>query len=800
MSPPFFGGDNDKIAIIRRQYNEKSGKEGAKINPIDFARKAYISADSYYKYLKSSNTGIDIITVYFIKQIKNHLFKLQISKKTPYIEHATIKINSADFPENLEETVKIYEYNENDPSVTVMVSEQYIQAFSTLPPDAITIESDLTFLVSATRDWYRKYHSTILPPPVAKISVKRIPNASATQQRAIETALSSDISYIWGAPGTGKTQFVLANCILSYIKQKKRVLIMAPTNNALEQSLRGVLTILEKNGIDSEKLLRLGRPSHEFSNQYPSSCELQSTEKAIERLKAEIEELTLALKLEQKSAEILSYGKQFAPLYAEYKKLQAPFEKAKNELDTKTVQKIASEQRLDEHEGYYSKTESELRSLTSYQYSIVYKLKSLFSSAHQNDINSQISKLTQKLKTQEKRVESARLQRDQDMAEYEKANAAYQKINEVYSPICQKIERISLVVLEKATSPDELASAFNEWLSRYKNQGDPHKTAELIEEKKKALNDLVSIQKQSYCNRDIIACTVDYAILHYDQFPKGVATNMSHLFVDEAAYCPLAKAGVFFSFMIPVTFLGDHMQLPPVCEMSDEHIISSANSIFMWAQSAIHFPDVFSPETTIDTLYSAFVQRRPPSFQNMELVFLNETYRFGKNLATILDKHVYHSGFSGKGDSYTKITVIDVPRTTKETVFSVSDAEAEAIRAYLLEHPELDDYAIIAPYRKQVFNIYAKLGKNNLSVSTIHSSQGREWNTVIISVVDARRKFFMSSTHPETDGIKIINTAISRAKKEIIFVLDYGQWKDHPDQLLSAIVNSHDRYVSKRSY
>ena len=97
---------------------------------IDFARKAYKSSESYYKYLKSTLTGIDIISVFFIKQINHHHFKLHLSKKTPYIEYASIKINSSAIPENLEEIVKIYDYNESEPSVTVLVSDKYIKAFN----------------------------------------------------------------------------------------------------------------------------------------------------------------------------------------------------------------------------------------------------------------------------------------------------------------------------------------------------------------------------------------------------------------------------------------------------------------------------------------------------------------------------------------------------------------------------------------------------------------------------------------------------------------------------------------------
>ena len=160
---------------------------------------------------------------------------------------------------------------------------------------------------------------------------------------------------------------------------------------------------------------------------------------------------------------------------------------------------------------------------------------------------------------------------------------------------------------------------------------------------------------------------------------------------------------------------------------------------------------------------------------------------------------MYHSGFSGKGSHHTKITVINAPRSTDDKVFAVSNTESDAIQSYLLDHPEIDNCAIITPYKKQIFNISQKLGNNRFGISTIHASQGREWDTVIISVVESAGKFFMDSNNKETDGLKIINTAISRAKKEIIFVLDYARWKNHPNQLLSAIVNNSDSFIDHRT-
>ena len=78
---------------------------------------------------------------------------------------------------------------------------------------------------------------------------------------------------------------------------------------------------------------------------------------------------------------------------------------------------------------------------------------------------------------------------------------------------------------------------------------------------------------------------------------------------------------------------------------------------------------------------------------------------------------------------------------------------------------------------------------------TIHGSQGREWNTVIISVADNRssqRKVPLrfTSSVPPYSGIKVMNTALSRAKTNLIIFCDYEFWAERASKgdLIGKIV------------
>ena len=67
---------------------------------------------------------------------------------------------------------------------------------------------------------------------------------NSRQRLAIEHALASDITFIWGPPGTGKTD-VVSRIIEGCYRQDLRVLFVAPTHVAVDQALERVCELLE---------------------------------------------------------------------------------------------------------------------------------------------------------------------------------------------------------------------------------------------------------------------------------------------------------------------------------------------------------------------------------------------------------------------------------------------------------------------------------------------------------------------------------------------------------------------------
>lgn len=778
------------------------------MNLLDFSREAYKSADQYLSFLNENENekGVDTILVNRIIDIGNLKFKLLVSKKIYNLDSTKILINSKLFPfdsNELDKKIRILEANSEEPSVTVRVTLDLYESMLKLNPNDVRLISDLKFLVKATRDWYHKFHKKIFPRRKKNIFASMpmpldLPKASENQINAIKTALNSDISYVWGAPGTGKTQFVLANCIMNYVRAGKKILLMAPTNNALEQSARGVLKVLHENGIPTNTLLRLGRASTRFAQEYPEVCESTNLDGTLSALKKEINELNHELELQKEYLAFLNKKSEIEKSIIAYEQCNANIDALLSEKQKKADIKKSFESKITVLTDRLNLRKYELSALTKERNSLLSKIRFTFSKEQNYRSLKAID---------EKRLEIESLENDiaKNNVLLEQCNSSISRIESEYNfgykqiaSLFSKIKSLSLDLFEKDYGVEKIKIKLDERYKDYISITINPNLESMISDKQSEYDRLAVAQSAEFKNKCIIACTVDYAILRFEDFPQSIDHGAEHIFIDEAAYCPMIKAGVFFAYNIPVTFLGDHMQLPPICEMDDEVIKASNHNIFLWAQSALYFPEVFIENSSFESMYQRFHMYDDINYENIEVAFLNNTYRFGDNLAKILDKFVYHSGFEGLSDSPTQITVIDAPHHTKGGLLRSSPDEVDAIYNYISKNKnELGDFAILTPYKNQLKLLSKKISYKNAEMSTIHASQGREWDTVIISIVDAHNKFFVDSQSKKSNGLRIINTAISRAKKKLVLVLDYEHWKTLEDkQLVSSIAARHTNLIT----
>ena len=226
------------------------------------------------------------------------------------------------------------------------------------------------------------------------------------------------------------------------------------------------------------------------------------------------------------------------------------------------------------------------------------------------------------------------------------------------------------------------------------------------------------------------------------------------------------------------------MQLPPVCEMNDQSIAANP-AVSVWAQSALFVEDALSGR---DIAFD-YLNHRPASFRQMKKYDLVHTYRFGESLAAVLAKNVYSAQFHGNPESDTEIFCIHASKQYGEKN-RTNLGEQIAIQRYLETHAN-ENIGVITPYRNQreiLTKTVKKIGLSPETVLTVHGAQGREWDTVLFSVVDTDGKWFTTTLIPKSNGTQIINTAVSRAKKKLILVCDCEYWSRQSNELIGKLL------------
>jgi superfamily I DNA and/or RNA helicase len=482
----------------------------------------------------------------------------------------------------IDKDVEVLKYNEEAKTMTISIKK---------PPkvqptlENFTIVSDLTFLIKNLIDWYDKNGNDITFKATAHqftpdYNILHAITPSDEQKEAIQTILNSAYSYIWGPPGTGKTKVVLSNSAINLTQQGKRILIVAPTNVAIEQAIESIIEHFDTLGYKRSDIFRFGIASARFASLY-SQC-------------------VINLPKQQEESSLFSEG------------------------------------------------------------------------------------------------------------ESDKTVANYKKI---------MVKRIK--------------------------------------------------------NDKIVAMSLDaYIALSF-----SMDFEFDHIFCDEIGYASIIKTLPLFALKVPVTLLGDHMQLPPIFEgdADEDSILFSRSGIYL--------------EHEINT-------------RLLKRVSLTTTHRFGANLSSLLNHHIYQNGFSSHTEHPTELYYIDSKSKNAEAKNRSSMEEVTAIKNLIHTKDFSNDFAILTPYNAQAFLLKKSLSKNySDKILTVHKSQGSEYNTVIFSIVDdmergVRGMFFTDSTNPRSSGLNLINTVVSRVQTKLILVGNYHFWKSQQHQLIGGLFNIAKRYES----
>ncbi len=796
------------------------------------------NAETYYNYLKEHKEDSQRrigVKKNVCSEDRSSNIELHLKERLYNTEDLLFSVGDALYtsseirPVNYSNTCKILYISPKDELKSVLLNCAVGECF---------ILSDTLYLIKRYIDWYKKQKETLWVPalpskrPCFSHSIFECSSDrdfSEEQFECIKTALTSPISYIWGAPGTGKTRYVLSECVLKYLGnaviENSYILICAPTNVALEQTLYGILEVIKEMDVPLNRILRLGIPSDDFSAAYPEVCEIAGIEQALFILRQERDDLMS----EYRRAEMLS---RKIVLLGE---LQSTFEKLKCSFEISNESQNIRKQALEtirkecaQLERSETQIDTELCPILAEHAITEKKMKEPKAFISRMFKGGYYEELTAKLGVERSMISMLRTKHEETSGKKEKLIAEIHSIEKKLNDNTEEkslktdmhkvlsnfnlefpgtFDIHSMMKLDTAEYIENVTLRVSEMMSKTGEESANIEPIYIIQEKiAKIDKKLDACEKNDVSHRmekaGIIAVTADSFVARFSLFSECKKQPV-HIFLDEAGYCSLEKTLPLLYFNCPLTLLGDHLQLPPINTVPS----GLKNDTVLWSLPSIYCEDLF--DLYFEELLLKFQKLAPPSFLDMPYKALTATYRFGSNISDILSEFIYtECGFqSAENASKTKIVVIDCkykrapsPNKPGEFLKKGNLGEVNGICKYIQQYrPE--DFAVLSPYRNQTALLDSCLKKAGFDtddrVLTVHKSQGREWDTVILSISDAEscNKVF-TSTHISCFGKPVLNTAISRAKKTIVLACDVKFWKQYPNEMITRIVDCADEVLS----
>ena len=722
------------------------------MTPDDIQRFSRNGTEAYLSFLRANHLGVQAFGVVKIERLgadEPACFKLILQGNLFSPDMISIRLSppGRDYgPQDL----TVVEYDADAKSLIIEVRNQELD-LEDREPREVKVVSDLTFLVGNVRNWLAQHGAELQLPQRMRDSLE--PHSADAglplddgQRDTVRIALGNPLTYLWGPPGTGKTRHVLAAAVVQLVLAGKKVGIYAPTNTALEQALEAVIAAAEKKGVERGKFLRVGSPSVKFAKNFPEVCEVQGLRQQMTGLQRQKGNYATTLHY-RRGATVLNSVPMLQHEIGKLRGMLKRREELGGLLGGGPVKKLFTALKGDR--AAWEKELAELGSKIEGQLELIRRT----------------------------RTESPKLNRIIEALDLTNHTTMAAAAADLATGVETYRRRTAAIAAEhEALTNEEIQQRIAQLDQR-------------IEElKAHALDERIKVAS-------VIGMTLDCHIGRFlDQF-----IEFDHAFLDEAGYASAVKALTLLRRNLPLTFLGDHKQLGPVFEMNDKNLgLDHNHPAIVWCKSALFLDDLFAAESA-DALFTDWLQRPEPALRSFTKGHLKKTFRFGGNMAELLGEYVYVSlGLvSAAPDAELRVTCLHAVPSKSPDKKRENSAEVDCIARWLEAHPEFSDgnetaWTILTPYRNQVALLGRRLpqARREERVSTIHKAQGREWDTVFLSVVDGRfdLPYFTDSTNPQSGGLHVINTAISRARKHLVLVCDRGFWEDRPAQLISQVL------------
>ena len=140
----------------------------------------------------------------------------------------------------------------------------------------------------------------------------------------------------------------------------------------------------------------------------------------------------------------------------------------------------------------------------------------------------------------------------------------------------------------------------------------------------------------------------------------------------------------------------------------------------------------------VSELRNMYYDGDDPRFEVVERAVLTNTYRFGENLAKVLDMFIYKTGFHGV-DNNTEVIVIDAPRTATEIELRENHSEATAIKEYLKGNKEEVEKALLKRMDNVNLNELLEWDKEKRQIGTLMDGYRAERRKASDKIADLKK-------------------------------------------------------------
>lgn len=240
-----------------------------------------------------------------------------------------------------------------------------------------------------------------------------------------------------------------------------------------------------------------------------------------------------------------------------------------------------------------------------------------------------------------------------------------------------------------------------------------------------------------------------------------------YVIMDEASQVDIKTGVLALSCAMNAVIVGDDKQLP--------NVVSREEALTL---NAIQI--TYNVDDRYNAVTHSFLQSCCEVFQDAPVTLLREHYRCHPKIIEFCNQRFYNGELVAMTADSDEANVLQVVRTVKgnHARGHYNQREIDVIvQEVMPEYADSGSVGIITPYRTQAEKINKAL-KQDIA-STVHKYQGRECDTIIMSMVDNEPTEF-------SDDANLLNVAISRAKTHLCIVTNGNVMP--PDSNLAQLI------------